>query len=219
MIAVVDYGAGNLASVRKALELAATNLCAPLGALTPEVRVTHDPGAVREAAAVVLPGVGAFGEGVSRLREAGLEAPIADAFMSRRPFLGICLGQQLLFEESEESPGVPGLGLVAGRVVRFGTGLKVPHMGWNQLQFDKTHRTFAGIDEGAYVYFVHSYFVAPTDPQVVCTRTDYGETFCSSIAFGNVMACQFHPEKSQRVGLRILENFVRSILDADRPVH
>jgi imidazole glycerol-phosphate synthase subunit HisH len=218
MIAVVDYGAGNLASVQKALELAAQNVCAPLGALTPSVTVTSDPAVVASASAVVLPGVGAFGEGMEGLRTAGLEVPIAEAFLGRRPFLGICLGLQLLFEGSEESPDVPGLALIAGRVRKFGEGLKVPHMGWNQLHFEKSHPVFAGVEEGSHVYFVHSYCVEPTDTQVVATLTDYGGMFCSAVAFGRIMACQFHPEKSQDVGLRILENFVRSILHADRPV-
>ncbi len=219
MIAVVDYGAGNLASVRKALELAATHVCAPLGALRPEIVVTSDPAVVAAAPAVVLPGVGAFGEGAENLRRAGLCGVLEEAFMSRRPFLGICLGLQLLFEESEESPGVPGLGLVAGKVRRFASELTVPHMGWNQIEFEKVHPVFEGVEDGAHVYFVHSYYVDPSDAQVVATRTEYGERFCSSIAFGNVVGCQFHPEKSQRVGLRILENYVRSILHADRPVH
>jgi len=216
MIAVVDYGAGNLASVTKALELAARSACEPVGDLSPDVRVTGDPGVVREAAAVVLPGVGACGDGAEALRRSGLEEPLADAFMSKRPFLGICLGQQLLFEDSEESPGVPGLGLIAGKVKRFAEGLKVPQIGWNQIAIAKGHPVLAGIENNSHVYFVHSYYVAPTDEHVVATETEYGVSFASAVAFGNVFACQFHPEKSQAVGLRMLRNFVRMILNADR---
>ena len=187
MIAIVDYGAGNLASVRKALELAATNACRPLGALAPDIRVTHDPTEVDAADAVVLPGVGAFGEGASALLERRLVEPLSRAFMDRRPFLGICLGLQLLFEESEESPGTPGLGLVAGTVRRFGEGLKVPHMGWNQIVLAKSHPAFAGVENLAYAYFVHSYYVAPSDEQVIAAETDYGVRFCSAIAFGSTV--------------------------------
>jgi glutamine amidotransferase len=214
MIAVVDYGGGNLASVRKGLEVAAQGVCSSVGELAPSVRITDDPAVVREAASVVLPGVGAFGEAAAGLRARGLEEPLAEAFMSRRPFLGICIGLQLLFEESEESPGVPGLGLIAGRVRRFPAGVKVPHMGWNQIRKEKEHPLLQRVPEGAHVYFVHSYYPEPSDPQLVATTTDYPEAFCSSVAFGNVFACQFHPEKSQQVGISLLEAFVMATISA-----
>jgi glutamine amidotransferase len=219
MIAVVDYGGSNLASVRKGLEVAAREVCGSVGELSPSVRVTEDPGVVREAASVVLPGVGAFGEAAAGLRSRGLEDPLAVAFTSRRPFLGICIGMQLLFEESEESPGVPGLGLLAGRVRRFPTDVKVPHMGWNGIQKEKEHPLLESVPDGAHVYFVHSYYPEPSDPQVVATTTDYGGAFCSSVAFGNVFACQFHPEKSQQVGMSILRAFVVATIRAASSSH
>lgn len=208
MIAIVDYGAGNLASVRGAVEIAVGRS----GRDVP-VRVTSDPDEVAAAAAVVLPGVGAFGDGARQLRRSGLDEAIAAAIGQGKPFVGICLGLQLLFEESEESPGIPGLALLPGRVRRFGSGIKVPHMGWNQVWRRQACRALEGVPEGAFLYFVHSYFVAPEDVKVIATETDYGEHFCSSVAFGTVFACQFHPEKSQHHGLRILENLMRAALD------
>jgi len=219
MIAVIDYGAGNLASVRKGLEVAAGNVCRPSGAAPPSVRITSDPEEIARAAAVVLPGVGHFGDAADNLRRRGLEGVVREAFQSYRPFLGICVGLQLLFEGSEESPGVSGLALIAGSVRRFAGNLKVPHMGWNQLALRKEHRVLDGLQDGTHAYFVHSFYPRPDDDQVTATVTDYGGEFCSSVAFGSVFACQFHPEKSQRVGMRILESFVRYTLDARDPSH
>ncbi|MBD3174064.1 MAG: imidazole glycerol phosphate synthase subunit HisH [Armatimonadia bacterium] len=217
MIAVIDYGAGNLASVRKGLEVAAQRVCGAVGELAPAVTVTSDPDVVGQAASVVLPGVGSFGDAAEQLRSRKLERPIAEAFMSDRPFLGICLGLQLLFETSEESPDARGLALVAGSVKRFEGDIKIPHMGWNQIEGPKGHPVLSGVDSGAYAYFVHSYYAAPSDESVVATETEYGVRFCSSVGFGNVFACQFHPEKSQKIGLRILENFVRFTINAAHP--
>jgi len=200
MIALVDYGMGNLRSVEKALQQA--------GAV---VRVVQDAAGVRGARAVVLPGVGAFGDCLANLRRAGLTEAIGEVVRSGRPFLGICLGFQALFESSAEAPGVAGLGLFAGTVPRFANGkLKVPHMGWNQLRVQRPDcPMLAGIADRSFVYFVHSYFCAPRDEAVVCGTTEYGVEFCSMLWSGNVYATQFHPEKSQGVGLRMLENFVR----------
>jgi len=219
MIAVIDYGAGNLASVRKGLEVAADNVGGPSGAAPPAVRVTSDPEEVARATAVVLPGVGHFGDAARNLRRTGLEGVVREAFESERPFFCICVGLQLLFEGSEECPDVLGLGLIPGSVRRFAGDLKVPHMGWNQLAIRKEHRVLDGLEDGAHAYFVHSFYPQPDDDRVTATVTDYGGEFCSSVAFGSVFACQFHPEKSQRLGMRMLENFVRSTLDARDPGH
>ncbi len=197
MIALVDYGMGNLGSVDKALRRVGC-----------QVTVTQDPGAVRDAAAVVLPGVGAFGDCMANLKRLGLAQPVVDAIASGRPFLGICLGLQVLFEESEEAPGTAGLGVFQGRVERFKHGLKIPHIGWNQIEAPRDRPPhLAGIPNGAYVYFVHSYYVVPRDPSIVATTTDYGYDFVSSVSRGNLFASQFHPEKSQSIGLQILESF------------
>jgi glutamine amidotransferase len=204
MIAVVDYGMGNLRSVEKAI--------ARTGAA---VRVTSDAREIREARGVVLPGVGAFGACMENLAIRGLVEPVRDAVASGRPFLGICLGLQLLFEESEEFGPVRGLGILPGRVVRFGgsalDGLKIPQMGWNRLKIRRTAGELAGIDDGAYVYFVHSYYVVPSQPDLVAATTDYGVEFTAAIAWRNVFACQFHPEKSQAIGLRLLANFAERV--------
>jgi glutamine amidotransferase len=161
----------------------------------------------------VLPGVGAFAACMENLTALGLVEPVQRAIASGRPFLGICLGMQLLFEESEEFGPVRGLGILPGRVVRFAPdpALKVPHMGWNQLRVVRRVPQLAGIEDGAYVYFVHSYYPVPADPALVATTTVYGPEFASSVVADNVFASQFHPEKSQRVGLRILENFLRLV--------
>lgn len=198
-LAIVDYGVGNLHSAQKAFE--------HLG--QPAV-VTSDPRAIDAAPAVVLPGQGAFGTCMENLARAGLVETVAAAARSGRPFLGICVGMQILFEESEESPGVPGLGVFAGRVVRFPEqpGLKVPHMGWNRLRVVRRVPALARVADGAYVYFVHSYHPQPRDPEVVATTTDYGVDFVSSVGRDNVFAGVFHPEKSQRVGLDLLAGFV-----------
>jgi glutamine amidotransferase len=199
-VAIVDYGMGNLRSVQKAFER-----------LGHAAEVTRDAGRIGEAPAVVLPGVGAFGACMTNLTSLGLVEPVRHAITRGRPFLGICLGMQLLFDESEEFGPVAGLGVLPGRVVRFPPNAerKVPHMGWNTLRVLRPTPALAGLDDGAYVYFVHSYYPVPADPAVIATTTPYGVEFASSVVRDNVFACQFHPEKSQRVGLRLLDNFVR----------
>jgi len=201
-LAIVDYGMGNLRSVAKAFER-----------LGHAAEVTRDPERIATAPGVVLPGVGAFGACMANLTSLGLVEPVRHAIRSGRPFLGICLGMQLLFEESEEFGPVAGLGILPGRVVRFTAdpARKVPHMGWNALRMVRAAPALAGIDDGAYVYFVHSYYPVPADPAVVATTTPYGCDFASSVVRDNVFACQFHPEKSQQVGLRLLDNFVRQL--------
>lgn len=201
-IAVVDVCSGNLRSVEKALAHVGG---API--------VTRDPDAIRRADKVVVPGQGAFGEFVRGLAERGLEAPLREALDAGTPFLGICLGLQVLFDESEEQGPVRGLGLIPGKVVRFrpeDRALKVPHMGWNRAIPLRPDPLLAGIPDGGYFYFVHSYFVVPADPSVTVLACDYGGRFTAAIRKDNLFACQFHPEKSQALGLRILENFVRS---------
>ena len=210
MIALVDYGMGNLRSVEKALTR--------VGA---DVRIVSDANTVRAAKAIVLPGVGAFGDCLRNLETAGLARPIQEFIASQRPFLGICLGFQALFESSEEAPGVKGLAAFPGDVPRFaanldgtdGAGhLKVPHMGWNQLRIKKADcPLLKGVADGSYVYFVHSYHCRPENASVVCATTEYGIEFCSMLWVGNVFATQFHPEKSQAVGLLMLENFVELV--------
>ncbi len=199
MMALVDYGMGNLRSVEKAL--------ARVGA---DVRIVSDVESVLAADAVVLPGVGAFGDCMANLGKAGLTDAIRNFIATKRPFLGICLGFQALFESSEEAAGVRGLGLFPGTVPRFAVnGLKVPHMGWNQLRIQKRGcPLLEGVADGSHVYFVHSYYCKPKEVSVVCATTDYGIEFCSMLWTDNVYATQFHPEKSQAVGLKILENFV-----------
>ena len=199
-LAIVDYGMGNLRSVQKAFER-----------LSHPAVVTRDPAVIADAPAVVLPGVGAFGACMTNLERFGLIEPVRRAIDGGRPFLGICLGMQLLFEESDEFGPVKGLGVLRGRIVRFvpDPERKIPHMGWNTLRFVRRVPELDGLDDGASVYFVHSYYPVPDDPAVVATRTPYGTEFASSVVRDNVFACQFHPEKSQRVGLRILDNFAR----------
>jgi glutamine amidotransferase len=202
-ITIIDYGMGNLRSVQKGFEKVGF-----------DARVTDDPVVAAQADRLVLPGVGAFQDCMDNLREGGFIEPILQHVASGKPFLGICLGLQLLFTESEEFGLHRGLNVVAGRVRRFPADLrtadetlKVPHMGWNQIDIQRSSPLFEGLSGGESVYFVHSYYVDPEDPAVVASTTDYGLTFCSSIWRDNVMATQFHPEKSQQVGLRILENF------------
>ncbi|RMH43343.1 MAG: imidazole glycerol phosphate synthase subunit HisH [Deltaproteobacteria bacterium] len=200
MIAVVDSGYGNLRSVAKAL--------ARVGA---DVVVTGDPDVVRRADRVVMPGQGAFGDCVAALA-GGLGDALREAIAAGRPYLGICLGLQVLFGASEESPGAAGLGLLAGRVVRFRRdrpAMKVPHMGWNRV-FGRGDRLVDGVGDAPYFYFVHSYYAVPEDPDVVALECDYGVRFCAAVRRDNVFACQFHPEKSQRAGLRLLANFVEA---------
>lgn len=199
MIALIDYGSGNLRSVEKAL--------AKVGG---EVRIVSHPDEVGAASAVVLPGVGAFGDCVQNLARLGLLVPIRDFIATGRPFLGICVGLQMLLEASEESPGVAGLGVFRGRVRRFeGAGLKVPHMGWNRLRFRQPDcPLLRGVADGSYVYFVHSYYAQPLDEAVVAATSEYGVEFAAMLWQRNIFATQFHPEKSQAVGLVMLKNFV-----------
>lgn len=203
MIAIIDYGMGNLRSVQKGFEKVGFDAV-----------VTADPKVVLEAERIVLPGVGAFRDCMRNLETGGFVEPILRVIREGRPFLGICLGLQLLFTESEEFGRHQGLDIIPGTVVRFPEGmmengekLAVPHMGWNQLSFASRSPVFAGIDAGTNVYFVHSYYVKPDDSAVVATTTRYGIEFCSSIWRDNVVATQFHPEKSQEKGLQILKNF------------
>ncbi|MCD7814357.1 MAG: imidazole glycerol phosphate synthase subunit HisH [Lachnospiraceae bacterium] len=199
MIAIIDYDAGNLKSVEKALN-----------SLGEETLITRDREEILRADKVVLPGVGAFGDAMDQLRQFGLVDVIREVADGGTPFLGICLGLQLLFESSEESPGVEGLGICKGRILRIPDqeGLKIPHMGWNSLHFDHPGRLFAGIPEEAYVYFVHSYYLNAADPEIVTASTQYSVKIHASVEQGNVFACQFHPEKSSQVGLAILQNFI-----------
>jgi glutamine amidotransferase len=201
-IAIIDYGMGNLRSVQKGLERVGF-----------AAEVTRDRERIEAAAGVVLPGVGAFGACMDNLRTYGLTETVRVVIRRGTPFLGICLGMQLLFEESEEFGRVQGLGILPGRVVRFAArpGLQVPHMGWNQICKRQEVPHLRGIDDGAFVYFVHSYYVVPGDPSLTATTTEYGVDFTSAIARDNVFATQYHPEKSQAVGLKILENFGRLV--------
>ncbi len=198
MIAIIDYDAGNLKSVEKAFQFLGEY---PL--------ITREKKELLRADKVVLPGVGNFGDAMGKLRQYGLIEVIREVVDSGTPFLGICLGLQLLFSESEESPGISGLDILPGKIVRIpdGGGLKIPHIGWNSLEFPKDTRLFQGIEEGAYVYFVHSYYLQAEKTEMVAATTEYGVRIHAAVEHQNVFACQFHPEKSSRVGLRILENF------------
>lgn len=198
MIAIIDYDAGNLKSVEKAL-----------GHLGKETVVTRDPQTILAADQAILPGVGAFGDAMGNLHRFGLVDVIHSFADSGKPFLGICLGQQLFFESSEESPGIKGLGLLPGKIRKLpgGTGLKIPHMGWNSLEIMDGKRLFRDIDQGAYVYFVHSYYLEASDPAHVAAVTEYGTRIHAAVEHNNLFACQFHPEKSGETGLQILRNF------------
>lgn len=203
-VAVIDYGMGNLHSVAKALQTVAPQS---------KIVVARNTNDVLSAERVVFPGVGALRDCMSALAERGLIAPIRSALASK-PVLGICLGMQALLEFSEENDGTPGLGVVAGRVQRFpdslpAQGLKVPHMGWNEVQQTRPHPVWEGIADRTRFYFVHSYYVAPTDATLIAGSTDYGVTFAAALAWRNVFAVQFHPEKSQSAGLALLANFLR----------
>ncbi|MDO5455312.1 MAG: imidazole glycerol phosphate synthase subunit HisH [Eubacteriales bacterium] len=199
MTAIIDYGAGNIKSVENAMHY-----------LGREAVLTRDPQVILRADHIILPGVGAFGDAMTRLNRYGLVQVIHEAVSENIPFLGICLGLQLIFEESEESPGVPGLGLLRGKVLRIpDEGIrKVPQIGWNDLHYPSKGRLFEGIDEGAYVYFVHSYYLKAQERSVVKAQTEYGVTIDASVEKGNLFACQFHPEKSEAVGMQILRNFL-----------
>jgi glutamine amidotransferase len=198
MIAIIDYGMGNLRSVQKAFE--------KIGA---EAVVTSDEATIESASALVLPGVGAFGDAMANLREAGLVGSIYRAIEEGKPLLGICLGMQLLFEISEEMGIHRGMGIFKGRVVRFRVNLKVPHMGWNQIHIRRPDLLLRGVADGSYVYFVHSYYVQPADPKIVLATTDYEIDYASIIGRDAIYGIQFHPEKSQDVGLMILHNFAK----------
>ena len=200
MTAIIDYDAGNLRSVEKALQ-----------ALGEETVITRDREEILAADRVILPGVGAFGDAMEKLHQYGLVEIIRQVVQKGTPFLGICLGQQLLFEESEESQGVPGLGILKGKIRRIPNtpGLKIPHMGWNSLTLRPGTRLFSGLGEEPYVYFVHSYYLEAADPEIVAASADYGVVIHAAVETGNVFACQFHPEKSSDTGLQILKNFIR----------
>ncbi len=205
MIAIVDYGMGNLHSVHKGFERVGF-----------PATITRDPEVIHQAEGLILPGVGAFQKAMENLNTLGLSKPIRRYIEGGRPFLGICLGLQLLFSESEEFGSERGLEIFRGRVVRFPAGfsnsqgdpsLKVPHIGWNDIHIQKKSSALEGVPEGSHFYFVHSYYPVPEDPEIVATKTDYGVEFVSSVSQGSLFACQFHPEKSQVMGLKILKNF------------
>jgi len=195
MIALIDYGMGNLGSVHKAL--------LKVGC---EVEITSDADFIAAADGVVLPGVGAFDDCMTNLQNAGVVPAIQDAIEADKPFLGICLGLQVLFESSEEGK-LPGLGILPGRVVRFRHDLKIPQIGWNQINIRPDVPLLEGVAEGSWTYFVHSYYAEPADESIIATSTDYGYDFCSAVRRGNLFASQWHPEKSAAVGLQVLANF------------
>lgn len=203
MIAIIDYDAGNISSVKKAFEY-----------LGEETLLTSDPAEIFRADHVILPGVGAFGDAMDRIRSYGLEDTIREVVKKEVPFMGICLGLQLLFDRSDESKQATGLGILRGEIKQIPTRdenqntYKIPQIGWNSLNFHKGGRLFKGIDEGAFVYFVHSYYLHAADRSIVTATTDYGVSIDASVESGNVFACQFHPEKSSEVGMQILRNFL-----------
>lgn len=199
MTAIIDYDAGNIKSVEKALL-----------SLGEDVIITRDKDVILSADRVILPGVGAFGDAMAKIRSYGLEEVIKEVVEKKIPFLGICLGLQLLFERSDESPGVEGLGLLKGEILRIPdtSGLKVPHIGWNSLKYPNQGKLFKDLEEDSYVYFVHSYYLKAADESIVKATTEYGTLIHASVEKDNIFACQFHPEKSSEVGLTILKNFV-----------
>lgn len=202
MIAIIDYDAGNIKSVEKALV-----------ALGQDVVVTRDRKTILDAEGVILPGVGAFGDAMQKLHDYDLVKTIHEVVEKKTPFLGICLGLQLMFESSEETPGVEGLGLLKGKIVRIpeGDGLKIPHIGWNNLAYPNQGRLYKDIPENSYVYFVHSYYLQADEAEIVRATCEYGVTIQASVEKDNVFACQFHPEKSSAVGMKILENFIKVV--------
>ena len=199
MIAIIDYDAGNIKSVEKACQF-----------LGEEIVVTRDRETIMAADGVILPGVGAFGDAMEKLHSFQLTDTIKEVAKSGKPFLGICLGLQLMFESSDEAPGVEGLGILPGKIVRIpdGEDIKVPHIGWNSLSFPNKGRLYKSLEENCFVYFVHSYYLQAGEPEMVVASTEYGVEIHASVEKGNVFACQFHPEKSSTVGLKILENFI-----------
>lgn len=199
MVAIIDYDAGNIKSVEKALQY-----------LGQDVIVTRSDKEILSADAVILPGVGAFGDAMRKLQNYNLIPVIHQVIDHGTPFLGICLGLQLLFDESEESPGVKGLGILPGKIKRIpeGNGLKIPHIGWNSLEFPKQGKLYCNLINEPYVYFVHSYYLEADDPSIVVATTEYNVTIHASVEKDNIFACQFHPEKSSDVGLQILKNFL-----------
>lgn len=201
MIAIIDYDAGNIKSVEKALQFLGEEVC-----------ITRDPGVLLHAERVILPGVGAFGDAMEKLHRYDLVKVIHEVVEKQTPFLGICLGLQLLFERSDESMGVEGLGVLKGEICRIPDkeGLKIPHIGWNSLSYPNPGRLFEGIPEQSYVYFVHSFYLKAADESIVTAATEYGTYIHASVEKGNVFACQFHPEKSSDVGIRILKNFIKA---------
>lgn len=200
MVAIIDYGAGNIKSVENAMRY-----------LGQEAVLTRDAQTILRAEHIILPGVGAFGDAMKRLRAYGLEEVIKEAVDRKIPFLGICLGLQLLFERSEESPDTAGLAVLPGEILRIpeGEDRKVPQIGWNDLTYPNRGRLFEGVPEHSYVYFVHSYYLHAADPSIVRAQTRYGVLIDASVESGNVFACQFHPEKSEAVGMQILRNFLK----------
>lgn len=199
MIVIIDYDAGNIKSVEKALQ--------KLGA---EVLITKEPAEILNAEKVILPGVGAFGDAMANLKKYGLDEVIHQVVKKGTPFLGICLGLQLLFERSDETPGVDGLGILKGEILRIPEcgELKIPHIGWNSLHLQNEGKLFKNIKENDYVYFVHSYYLKAKEEEIVKATTEYGVNIHAAVEKNNVFACQFHPEKSSSVGLQILKNFV-----------
>ena len=199
MVAIIDYDAGNIRSVEKAVT-----------ALGKDAVITGDIQKIRDAERVILPGVGAFGDAMGKLESYGLVDVIHEVIRAGKPFLAICVGLQLLFDESEESPGVKGLSVFPGKIRKIPSdaGLKVPQIGWNALHFTRENRLFQGINEGAFVYFVHSYYLTAEDPGIVTATTEYATKIHAAVEKDNVFATQFHPEKSSRVGLKILSNFL-----------
>ena len=199
MIAIIDYDAGNIKSVEKALQY-----------LGEEAVITRDREEILGSDKVILPGVGAFGDAMEKLHQYGLVDTIQEVVDRRIPFLGICLGLQLMFECSDEAPGVKGLGLLPGKILRIPKkgDMKIPHMGWNDIKIKEGAKLFAGLEDHPYVYFVHSYYLQADDPSIVAATTEYGVTVHASVEKDNIFACQFHPEKSSTVGLQILKNFI-----------